>query len=130
MKSAARGGPPPSYTSDIDGKNLEPKKMRLCSVGEKPSMSSLADRHSNGSTGWRISDEGVGPQATTPRNHIILEILEEKPMCYLNQQVTCILEKGTIVEDKEFRIIAKLYFCNDSYLLQKCYRFGYWSRVC
>ena len=36
---------------NIDAKQLEPKKMRVSSVGEKPSMISLADRHSNGSKG-------------------------------------------------------------------------------
>ena len=42
------------YKRNIDGKNFEPNKTRLGSTGEKPSMSSLADRHSNGSTGQRI----------------------------------------------------------------------------
>ena len=51
----------------------------------------------------------MGPQATTPRIHIILGILEEKPMCYLNQQVTLYSQKtterrekvGTVEEEKE-----------------------------
>ena len=35
--------------------------------------------------------KSLGTKAT-PRNHTILGILERNLMCYLNQQVTCILE--------------------------------------
>ena len=38
-----------------------------------------------------VRTKGLGTQAT-PRNHTILGILERNLMCYLNQQVTCILE--------------------------------------
>ena len=36
---------------NIDAKTLEPKKMRVRSVGEKQQMSYLAGRQSNGSKG-------------------------------------------------------------------------------
>ena len=77
---------------NIDVKIFEPKKMRVRSVGEKLWMKLPGwFVRARGPRGDANETKGLGPWRPLGTTQF-WESLERNLMCYLNQQVTCILE--------------------------------------